>query len=956
MNRRTGSRYTTANPITVTVVHRSQKFMNRSVLNLLLFLVAIFLLASCQNEENQALVPTATTTLAAARGEESPGEAETPAATLPPATKELDTEAESSIGYSFPFEVRPDGFSFRNYGATFPEGNFTIADLRAEFGDGVCSRIEGNDEECIPSAEAQQWIDDRNVDMEYGHCIGFTVTSYRFAQGDIQPTLFSPDASTPYDLTQDIPIMRTIAVNGSLYWVQSVWSSEVSGTPRDIIDALIALGEPVDLSIFLPGLVGGHSLLAYGVEQVEPQRYHILAYDNNFPGEEVHVEVNYEANTWRYGQGAGNPEEMTTIYEGDSTTETLRYIPLSAYDTASCPFCPPELGAEEAGGEVILLSLLGQGDVLIKTALGTIGSVAGEIINEIPGARHIFQRGQLSATDAPDIVLPADTDFTVEFSNLERVSSLGQDLSLVIDQLDPSAENNQLIVDPTNQSVDFQAGGDQSPSLNVTIRQEDASYKVSLLGGQFADGDGLSIRTDETGGGLELRSQAADLEDTTLLLTRLTDEEEALFATSSLEIEDGGAVLLDIEAWNGSGQIDVYADEDGDGNYDEQPIKLPNQPLNDLLMESGADGIISIIDTVSPFLGEQDLETTLVSLTEQDLTGQEIGEILQPLQLTDEQLINLITTYSLPLPGLGELLFALRLEPMRLDTIIAALEFEEEDEAALLTHLANLALYHEIMVEWDFLNSDDLAQLVSLLNAHDLTSDQLGELLPRMELSTAEIEQVLGDLDLAADDLTKLTEILDIDMSDIASPSQTVTTPLTATVTLTNTATPTLTPSPTLSGTLTATLSVNQAPTQTPSPLPTVEPTDTPDPYPVGPTDIPDPYPVGPTTTPEAYPVTSPTDTPDPEPYPGAIPTETSAFLSVAVCVDNNLQVIAQEPTWNNADISVSSDEGMLFSGTTGENGEPFMETVSGPGTWTNLYIESSIEPTRVPLGTVTCP
>lgn len=384
--------------------------MKRLQLILLLCLVAVFLFVACRREENEeptqptppAPTPMATATPATARGEESSGEAATPAATRAPATETTRATGGAGSGYTIPFQVQPDGFGFRNYGPGYPEGDFTIAELQALFGDGVCSRVDG--EQCIPTAEAQQWIADRNADMRVGHCIGFTVTSYQFAQGALQPAIFTASATDPYDIAQEAPIMRTIALNGSLYWVKSVWSSEVSGTPREIIDALIALGEPADLSIFLPGLVGGHSVLAYGVEQVEPQTYHILVYDNNIPGEEATIEVDYEANTWRYAQGAVNPDQAATPYEGDATTETLRFIPLSAYETATCPFCPPEAEAAEAAEAITLLSFLGQGDVLVETALGTIGSVAGEIINEIPGARLIFDRGQLSGNDTPDIV------------------------------------------------------------------------------------------------------------------------------------------------------------------------------------------------------------------------------------------------------------------------------------------------------------------------------------------------------------------------------------------------------------------------------------------------------------------------------------------------------------------------------------------------------------------------
>lgn len=919
--------------------------MKRFRFNLLLFcLPAIFLLAACRSGETQepASTPTptatATVTPSAARGEEPSGK---PATREPAAEVTQATEAQGIV-YSIPFEVQPDGFSFRNYGRGYPEGDFTITDLRELFGNGVCSRIDLDGEACIPSAEAQQWIDDRNADMKAGHCIGFTVTSYRFAEGELQPATFNASADAPFDITQEPAIMRTIALNGSLYWVKSVWSSEVSGTPRDIIDALIALGEPVDLSIFLPGLIGGHSLLAYGVEEVAPQQYHILVYDNNFPGEEAFVEVDYEANTWRYAQGAVNPDEAAAPYEGDAVTETLRFIPLSAYETATCPFCPAD--ADEENDETItLVSVLGQGEMLIKTALGTIGSVAGELINEIPGARLILLRGQLSANGAPDVVLPAGTDFTVEFNGLERVSSMNPNLSLVVDHLAPSRQNNRLTVAPNGQDVEFQAGGKQSPSLSVTIRQDDASYQATLLGVDFSDGQGVSMGAAESGDGLELRSQEIDVTDATLLLTRLTDEDEVVFATTALNIKDGGGVTLDIAKWDGSGGIDQFKDEDGDGSYDERPAELKNEPLDDVLRESDLDQVSNIIEAFSPFLGDRGLEAILASLAEGNLSGQAIGQILQPLHLSDEQLIKVIPPLSLPVPEVGELIFALRLEPERVEVVSTGLDLGDKDEAELRVYLDNLALFHQIISDWTFLKTDDLTQLVALLVDRDLTAAQLVLLLPRMGLSESGIEQVLGSLDLSSTDLVDVVEQLGVDMPPNQTPTPTPA--VTQTVTVTATATPTisgtitLTPTPTISVTATIGAGGTPAGTPTPAPYPGALPT--------------------PTATPGAYPYPGPGPSPtgSPDPYPGNGPTATPEFQSSAYCVGDDLRVVAEESTWKEGTtIEIRAGEELLFSGEIGPDGEPLEATITGPGTWKDLFIKASVEPTRVSWSAITCP
>lgn len=922
----------------------------------LLALTGLIILVACGRQTAAPSTPSApppdtptaepTATEPASRGGDASGESSQTAATPSTAEAAVQVEEGQGIIYETAFEARPDGFSFRNYGAGYPEGAFTINELRALFGDGVCSRSDVDGEECVPSPEAQQWIIDRNADMRAGHCIGFTVTSYEFAAGELQPEEYTPGAVTPYRIEQNVPIMRTIAGNGSLYWVDSVWSSEVAGTPRDIIDALIKLQEPVDLSIFLPGLAGGHSLLAYGLEEVRPEQYHILVYDNNYPGEDHFVEVDYAANTWRYSQGAVNPDEAPIPYEGDAETQTLRFIPLSAYNTATCPFCPPADPEVEADPKPILVSVLGQGKVLVKTALGTISLAAGKIVNELPGASLILHRGQLLGTDTPDILLPPGTDYTLEFSGLERVSSLSPDLSAAVDGVDPEAEQNRLTVDPATQGVTYEAGGPQSPALNVTLRQEQTTYTVSLIGVELDDGQGLQVGQTENGQGVELRTQEVGLQDATMLITRQSEEGEAVFATTELNIEEGGGVTLDVQNWDGEGSVDQYSDDDGDGTYEEEPADLENQPLDEVIQQSDPETAATIVQTVRPVLGKESLESILAGIPVDDLTGREIGEILRPLNLTDEQLIDYLSTLDLPLPELAELLFALRLEPERLDAVIAGLELDEADEAELRIYLDDLALYQRILADWTFLNTEDPIALALLLNTYELTPAQLGVFLPQVGLGEDALPQVIANLNLTFDDMAAVAEALGVELPPTPTPTPTPESLLTgvltgtATITATMTLTPTMTPTPTATPEITGTLTLTAT-------LAPDDVTPTPDP---GPGELPTP-----TGTPDPYPYPAPTRPGDPYPGPEASPTPDHD--SRAFCDGDDLRIIAKEPLWREALLEIwSGEEQLLASGETGPELEPYEVTFAGPATWENLIILSSIEPFEIKLGDRTCP
>ncbi len=881
---------------------------------------------------------TATPEPAAARGDQTASESELPTATsVPDSPGPEPSAAQSSAGFSLQFQPRPDGLGFRNYGAAFPEGDFTIAELRTLFGDEVCSRIDG--ERCVPTAAAQQWIADRNADMIAGHCIGFTVASYRFLQGDLQPDEFTPAAAVPFQIDQQVPIMRTLAANGALYWAPSVWQQEVSGTPAEIIDALIELGEPVDLSIFLPGLAGGHSLLAYGLEEVAPDLFHILVYDNNFPGEEAFVEVDVAANTWRYDRGAENPEQTAVPYEGDAETNTLRFIPLSAYENVSCPFCAAE--TEEDGGNPgpTLLSFLGDGDVLVKTLFGSIGSIDGELINEIPGAHFIFQRGQFAATDIPDILLPEGiAEFSMDFNGLQRVSSLNTGFSVVVDQLDPAPEDSRLAVAQVDKGIEFTAGGAQTPVLKANTSSAEAAYRVALLGVKFADGQSLAVGAARNQPGLEISRKQADTSSATLLVARLTEEGEALFVTSRLHDQQEQSLVLDLPAWDGEGSLDVYVDRDGDGTFDTTPLTLTNAPLSEILRQEDAP---ALIDDFSPYLGEQGLDAVLATLPAQRLSPTALAAVLRPLHLSAAQYVALLPALDLPTPQLAALLSELRLETDLLEEILAGLQLTAVDETALRAALADLAAVHGLLADWAFLNSTDLDVLAALINDRGLTLAQLQLLFPRLGLSPEDLAALLAALDLADEDRAALA----LELPPTAVPTAV------PTATRRPTATPTRAATPTPAAGSTATPTADPLlPTVTPGPAPQVTPGT--DPYPGpppasdgAPDGYPGPYP-GPATRVGAYPAPAPDPTATPRPV----------YESGAFCDGDNLQVRAGEPGWNSATITLRSGPTVLLVDVTGPAGEPFTTTLLGPATWPDLVLESSAEPARVPLGSFTCP
>ena len=182
--------------------------------------------------------------------------------------------------YDTGYDTTRDAFSFRNYGSRFPQGNLTIAEVRELFGDVVCAAVEGN--KCLPMPQTQFWINQMNGAMNGGHCVGFTILSRRLFNKQLTPADFTPGATVVYDVSQDIAVMRAIAQNWVLQVTDEVMAATVSGTPREIVDALLKLQQPVDLGIF-GRQGGGHSMLAYALRYLGQGIFHIMVYDNNWP-------------------------------------------------------------------------------------------------------------------------------------------------------------------------------------------------------------------------------------------------------------------------------------------------------------------------------------------------------------------------------------------------------------------------------------------------------------------------------------------------------------------------------------------------------------------------------------------------------------------------------------------------------------------------------------------------
>ncbi len=405
-------------------------------------------------------------------------EASPTAGPTPPAQAQ-STLSDPNIIFDAGFRPEPDGFSFRNYGSRFPEGNLSIAEVNELFGDAVCA--SGAGPSCLPVPAAQMWIDTMNDYMNDGHCAGFTVASRRFYEDQLDHSIFHTSAAVTFDINQNVPSMRQIAKDWVMQVAEEVWQARTVGSPREVVDTLLNLGQPVDLGIF-GRTGGGHSLLAYGIEDKGNGIYRIRVYDNNWPGRDLFVEVDYQANTWRYSLGAANPEDDVSAWEGDAATKTMMFIPFPTYDQpVTCPFCEgvngnaPQFNFITLSGEEALLQVSDQSG-------NRIGHYGDDFVNEIADARLIRLKDNMYNNREPYLALPPDLPFTVqvlarpgqEIAN-STLRAGGAGFTFAVDGLDLAGGQVGIISVQPDKGIVVAANGPLNPVLQIALEQNGLS-------------------------------------------------------------------------------------------------------------------------------------------------------------------------------------------------------------------------------------------------------------------------------------------------------------------------------------------------------------------------------------------------------------------------------------------------------------------------------------------------
>ena len=264
----------------------------------------------------------------------------------PPLEAAASVVVVEEVSDSLGFDVGRHGWAFGNYAAS-ESGRFSVADAVTLFGDAaVCVEAEGV---CTPTPAAAEWIEMVASSMEYGVCEGMTVASMdRFLVGANPETgLMALTSEVEHRLAR---LFATQFLDDVITATEQWRGRSVAAIVAELQKSLgDPLAEQYTLGVY--SKVGGHSVLPYAADVDDEGRGVIYVYDPNWPGEQRYIEVDTQANRWRFSYFAADQSNDPEAWTGGSGLMDL--TPLSVREA---PFPEPFKGSGTGVKQLLAIS------------------------------------------------------------------------------------------------------------------------------------------------------------------------------------------------------------------------------------------------------------------------------------------------------------------------------------------------------------------------------------------------------------------------------------------------------------------------------------------------------------------------------------------------------------------------------------------------------------------------
>jgi hypothetical protein len=491
----------------------------------------------------------------------------------------------------FTFRFPQDTFAFENYvnensAPPFTAVNLTDAEMLRMFGPDVCAEPDAG--ACVLTPQARQWMNTTSGEMANGHCEGMAVLSALFATGMVNPQSFGGANGIDLMLPNNVPLQREIGYWWALQGTEPTISAERRNqrTPVQILSDLAAgldAGQAFTFGLFKRDGKGGHANTPYAIEPEDGGIVRILLYENNTPNLVRSLEIDVNANTWRY-EATPNPQTPSEIYDGDAVTKNLSIVPISArLQPAVCPFCgsvaPDGMTVRGAAVSYRELQLTGGGVLTVTTPTGSIfRNDAGVWVNTVAGATLGESRSAPPSTwdDEVDPIfrMPLSQALTVTLSGegltapeqaFVSVTGPGHSFSVEGISLDPM-QVDTLVFAAGPAALTYTTTGMETPVVELGVTLDGDDYLFRVIGAAEAGGVTVRLRNDVPNGKLIVDVDAADgMAGYGIEVLRL-DENETTFTHLANTVAASATVFVNYRSWPGQGSPMLFeTDVNGDG-------------------------------------------------------------------------------------------------------------------------------------------------------------------------------------------------------------------------------------------------------------------------------------------------------------------------------------------------------------------------------------------------------
>ena len=483
------------------------------------------------------------------------------------------------------FRPDKDGFKFANYGNSEIRGlvNLTPDDMVQLFGPEVCASSEGG---CTLSPAGQQWMEEQNKGMDGGHCEGFAAIALLIKDHKVSLADLGADSPQSAKIEGNVKLQRQIATWFVTQATAPTRTAELKGyTPTEIVDfyadSLVSKKEVYSLGFYKRGGGGGHAVTPYAVEDKGGDVQWIKVYDNNYPNEERHVEVNRKTNTWKY-EGSTRPDVPKSEYEGDADTRTLTLTPTSPrLAKQECPFCG-DVGAgapAPKGSRQVWMD--GEGDLLIEDGAGhKLGMDNGKLVNTIPGSDAVLLKSRDEMHHEPVYLVPeggSKLEVTLDGTRLTKdsistVALIAHGYTFAVDGIAlHKGQKDRITFSQDSSEVKYRTDTKETPLLELGIQTAGADYLFAFRIAGEAAGQEVDLKIDLAKGTLALFAHGKDPTSRfDVKITRIDPKKAPeVYEHKGTPIAAADTLVFNYKDWKGAHQgMDVGTDKGGDGAVD----------------------------------------------------------------------------------------------------------------------------------------------------------------------------------------------------------------------------------------------------------------------------------------------------------------------------------------------------------------------------------------------------